>query len=190
MIFGKEKYCCKIQFDWSDTIKGGHIKSYCIEFEIYNSLFNLAVLYYCYGLNLAHNEAATKEIRKESTISFKKAIYVFNLLKEEANKKINPKELPLDLNELHLEYCIFLCEIEGQIQIYKIAKETNPKDFVLHSKLLLGISNLYSKTYDLVNKMKYKKGEIDNMSLYFDNRAKYYKAEMFRDLKNENKKKI
>ena len=190
MIFGKEKYCCKIQFDWYDTVKANHIKSYNIEFEIYNSLYNLAVLYYCNGLNLANSEMPQKEIRKEATISFKNAIYLFDVLKEEANKAINQKELPSDLYEIHLSYCILLCEIEGQIQIYKIAKETNPKDYLLHAKLLLEISDLYHKTYELMKNTKNKKGEIDNMVLYFENRSKYYKAEMFRDFKNENKKKF
>ena len=190
MIFGKEKYCCKIQFDWFDTIKGNHIKSYNIDFEIYNSLYNLAILYYCNGLNLAHNEMPTKDIRKEATNSFKQAIYLFNVLKEEANKAINQKELPSDLYEIHLSYCIYLCEIEGQIQIYKIAKETNPKDFLLHAKLLLAISDLYHKTFELMKNTKNKKGEIDNMVLYFENRSKYYKAEMFRDFKSEYKKKF
>ena len=31
MIFGKDKFCCKLPFDWSDTIKGNHIKSYNIK---------------------------------------------------------------------------------------------------------------------------------------------------------------
>ena len=190
ILFGKEKYCLKIQFDWSDTIKGNHLKSYSIDFEIYNSLYNLSILYYCKGLVLAANEMPTKEIRKESTNSFKNAIFVFNVIKEEVNKKIAPKELPSDLNESHLDYCMALCEIEGQIQIYKIAKETNPKDFGLHAKLLLGISNIYLKTYDIIKKIKNKKGEVDNMVLYFENRAKYYKAAMYKDLKNENKKKF
>ena len=190
MIFGKEKYCCKIQFDWSNTIKGSHLKSYNIEFEIYNCLFNLAILYYCNGLNLARSKMATKEIRKDSTINFKNAIYLFNIIKEEANKKIEQKELQSDLSDIHLSYCICLCEIEGQIQIYKIAKETNPKDFLLHAKLLLGISDLYHKTYELMKNTKNKKGEIDNMVIYFENRSKYYKAVMFKDLKNESKKKF
>ena len=188
MIFGKEKYCCKLGFDWSDTLKGGHNKSYNIEFEIYNCLFNIAVLYYCNGLILAGNEMPTKDVRKESTNSFKQAIYMFNLIKEEANKKLSEKEIQSDLDETHLNYCICMCEIEGQIQIYKIAKETSPKEFCLHSKLLLGISDLYNNIHEVTKKLKYKKGEVDNMVLYFDNRAKYYRAEMFRDLKNQNKK--
>ena len=190
MIFGKEKYCCKLLFDWTDTVKGGHTKSYNIDFELYNCLFNIAALNYCNGLILAGNEMPTKELRKESTISFKYAIYLFNILKEEAAKRINPKELQTDLTEQHLNYCISLSEIEGQIQIYKIAKETNPKDFKLHAKLLLAISELYHKTFEFVKHMKNKKGEIDNMALYFENRSQYYKAAMFRDLKNENKKKF
>ena len=188
MIFGSDKCCCKIPFEWSDTIKAKYHKSYSIEYEIYNCFYNLAVLYYCNGLNLAGNGAASKEIRKESTFYFKYAIYVFNLIKEEANKKVDEKDLQSDLFESHLNYCISLCEIEGQIQIYKIAKETNPKDFVLHSKLLLAISELYHKTYELINKLQNKKVDITNMIIYFENRSIYYKAAMFRDLKNENKK--
>jgi hypothetical protein len=188
MIFGKDKYCCKITFDWSDTIKGNHIKSYNIEFELFNALYNLAVLYYCNALNLARSDSPPKEIRKEITLCFRYAIYIFNFIKEEAKKKIDIKELQSDLYDEHLDYCIVMCEIEGQIQIYKIAKETNPKDYVLHSKLLLAVSELYQKACDLSNKPQNKKGEVNNMVLYFENRAKYFKAEMFRDLKNENKK--
>ena len=188
MIFGKEKFCCKLNFDWYDTIKGSHTKSHDIEFELYNSLFNLAILYYCAGLVLAGSEGQSKELRKESTNNFKRAIYVFNIIKEEANKKINPKEMLSDLVESHIDYCISLCEIEGQIQIYKIAKETNPKDFLLHSKLLLAISNLYHKASEVTKNMQNKKGALDNLGLYFENRAIYYKAAMCKDLKNENKK--
>jgi hypothetical protein len=86
MVFGKDKFCCKLNFDWYDTLKGSHIKSHDIEFELYNCLFNLAILYYCGGLVLAGSEAQTKELRKESTNNFKKAIYVFNIIKEEAKK--------------------------------------------------------------------------------------------------------
>ena len=188
MIFGKEKFCCKLNFDWYDTIKGSHTKSHDIEFELYNSLFNLAILYYCAGLVLAGSEGQSKELRKESTNNFKRAIYVFNIIKEEAKKKINPKEMLSDLVESHIDYCISLCEIEGQIQIYKIAKETNPKDFLLHSKLLLAISNLYHKASEVTKNMQNKKGALDNLGLYFENRAIYYKAAMCKDLKNENKK--
>ena len=188
MVFGKDKFCCKLNFDWYDTINGSHIKSHDIEFELDNCLFNLAILYYCGGLVLAGSEAQTKELRKESTNNFKRAIYVFNIIKEEAKQKINQKEMPSELHESHIDYCISLCEIEGQIQIYKIAKETNPKDFELHSKLLLAISNLYHKASEVTKNMQNKKGAIDNMGLYFENRAIYYKAAMCKDLKNENKK--
>ena len=190
MIFGKDKYCCKIQFDWSDTINGTHFKSNNIEFELYNCFYNLAVLYYCNALNLAANDFPTKELRKESTVHFKYAIHIFKLIKEEAKTKIEKKELQSDLFDEHLDYCILMCEIEGQIQVYKIAKETNLKNYTLHSKLLLAVSELYQQVHDLSKKSKNKKGEVENMVLYFENRAKYYKAEMFRELKNEYKNKF
>ena len=46
MAFGKESYSCKIEFTWTDTIKGSKYSSYNIFFEIYNAMFNLATCYY------------------------------------------------------------------------------------------------------------------------------------------------
>ena len=60
MTFGKESYSCKIEFTWTDTIKGSKYSSYNIFFEIYNSMFNLATCYYNLATQLGKN--ATEKI--------------------------------------------------------------------------------------------------------------------------------
>ena len=188
MTFGKEKYSCKIEFTWSDTIKNSNVKSTFIEFEICNSIFNLATLYYNAGLMLSQTPSATKEIRKDASKNYKYALYLYNWIKEES-KKIPEKELPIDLHETYLDVCATLCEINGQLEIYKIAKETNPNDFLLHSKLMMAISDLFKRVANLCTGLNMKKGIHDQIT-YFQNRCLYYKAQMYLELKNEGKKKF
>ena len=186
MTFGKEKYSCKIEFNWTDTIKNSHCKSVFIEFEICNSMFNLATYYFYDGFNLSITPSATKEIHKDATNNFKNAMYLYNWIKEEI-KKIPEKEIPADLHEAYLDYCITLCEIKGQMEIYKIAKETSPKEFALHSKLINETSNLYRKLSNLYSGINLKKSVSENL-VYYQNRSIYYKAQMYLELKNDGKK--
>ena len=188
MTFGKEKYSCKMDFIWSDTIKSSSVKSHLIEFEICNAAFNLASLYYNTGLIISKTPSITKEIRKEALKNFKYALYIFNWIKEEA-KKIPEKELPMDLHETYLDVCSTFCEINGQMEIYKIAKETSPKECVLHSKLMMTISDLYKKLAGLCTSLTMKKG-IHEQITFFQNRALYYKAKVYLELKDEGKKKF
>ena len=188
MSFGKEDYSCKIEFTWNDTIKGSSWHSFNIWFEIYNAIFNLAVSYYCLGTGLA-KEATEKNGYKEACNCFKQAMYLFNLIKEEAITKITEKELPYDLYPSHMDYCMTLCEIEGQMQIYKISKETNPKDFELHAKLMLEISQLYLKAKNLSENPMTRKGTSDLIIEFLENRSHYYNAMMCRDLKDGKKTK-
>ena len=186
MTFGKEKYSCKIEFNWTDTIKNSTSKSVFIEFEICNSMFNLATYYFYDGFNLSNNPQATKEIHKDATNNFKNAMYIYNWIKEEI-KKIPEKEIPLDLHESYLDYCITLCQISGQMEIYKIAKETSPKEFLLHSKLINETSSLYRKLANLYSSMNLKKS-VSEYLVYYQNRSIYYKAQMYLELKNDGKK--
>ena len=188
MIFGKEKYSCKMEFSWSDTLKGNNVKSYEIEFEICNATYNLAILYYLNGENLSNSQSITKEIRKEATNCFKHAMYLFNWIKEEG-QKIPVNELPLDLHSGNLDYLITVCEINGQKQIYEIAKETSPKEFALHAKLILYVSELYRKAAGLYLNIPTKKATSDKITFNL-NRCIYYKGKMFLELKNEGKKKF
>ena len=189
MTFGKESYSCKIEFTWNDTIKGSNWHSYNIWFEVYNVLFNLATSYYCLGTSVG-KAATDKNGHKEASKYYKNAMYLFNVIKEEANTKITEKELPLDLFPEHLNYCMAICELKGQAEIYKIAKETSPKEFSLHSKLALEISELYGKARSLCEGPQTKKGTSDYIISYLENRVNYYKAVMARDLRDGSKKKF
>ena len=102
MTFGKESYSCKVEFIWYDTIKESKYCSYNIFFEIYNAMFNLAVCYYNLGTQIAKN-ATEKSGHKEACDNFKHAMYLFDLIKEEAPLKISEKELPFDLFQPHLD---------------------------------------------------------------------------------------
>ena len=186
MTFGKEKYSCKIEFNWIDTVKNVVAKSLLIEFEICNSMYNLATYYFYEGLKLSKTPSATKEIRKEALTNFKYALYLYNWIKEEA-KKIPDKESAVDLQETYMNYCITLCEIYGQLEIYNIAKETNPKSFDLHSQLLMQVSDLYKRGAGFCASMQIKKS-INELVTFFQNRSVYYKGKMFLELKNNAKK--
>ena len=84
-------------------------------------------------------------------------MYLYDLIKEEALAKVPEKELPLDLHPAHLDYCKILCEIHGQLEIYAIAKETNPTQFELHAKLLCSVSEMYEKARSLADNPQTKK---------------------------------
>lgn len=193
IIFGKEGYSCKIDFVWADTIRTNSLKSYQVEsdqveFEICNSMYNLAVLYYQDGLNLSRSQSITKDIRKEASKDFKYAMYLFNWIKNEI-PNIKLKDPPADLHSSNLDYLIYLCEINGQTQIIEIAKETNPKDFALHAKLYLYLSELYSRVVGVYSNIQSKRSNSEKI-LFFQNRAIYYKAKMFLSLKDEGKRKF
>jgi hypothetical protein len=187
MTFGKESYSCKIEFTWTDTLKNNTWHSYNIWFEIYNALFNLASSYFSLGLNVS-KAAMDRNAHKEATKYFKYAMYLYNVIKEEAITKIPEKEIPYDLFPSHLDYCMVMCEINGQLEIYKIAKETSPKEFSLHSKLLLATSNLYKKARNLCENQYTKKGSSDNFVTYLENRSQYYKGLSCKELVNGCKK--
>ena len=187
MTFGKESYSCKIEFIWTDTIKKSKWDSYNIYFEIYNAMFNLATSYYNLGAQIAKS-ATEKNGHKEASKNFKHAMYLYDIIKQEALSKIPEKELPYDLYPSHLDYCITLCEIQGQLEIYAIAKETNPTQFELHSKLLCCVAELYDKARNLADNPQTKKGTKDDLLNFLSNRAFYYKALMCKDMRDKAKK--
>ena len=187
MTFGKETYSCKIEFTWNDTIKDSNYDSYNIFFEFYNVLFNLAICYYILGTKIG-NESTEKNGHKEANKYFKYALYIFNAIQEEVMTKIPEKELPIDLYPSHLDYCKALCEIEQHLEIYCIAKETNPNLHSLHAKLLCTIAELYAKARQLAEGPQTKKGTKDEFLYFLENKSVYSKALMCRDLKEEEKK--
>ena len=189
MTFGKESYSCKIEFTWTDTIKGSKYSSYNIFFEIYNSMFNLATCYYNLATQLGKN-ASEKIGHKEACKYYRQAMYLYDVIKEEANLKIIEKELPLDLFPPHLDYCKILCEVQGQLEIYYIATETSKKDFTLRAKLLNVVSELYANAKVLSEGPQTKKGTKDELEYFLINRSEYYKALMYKELREESRKKF
>ena len=189
MTFGKESYSCKIEFTWTDTIKENKYSSYNIFFEIYNAMFNLAVCYYNMGTIVA-KEATEKMGHKEACNYFKYAMYLFDVIKEEACTKIPEKELPFDLFQPHLDYCKVLCELNGQLEIYHIAKEANPTMYALHGKLLNVVSQLFRRARFLADGPQTKKGTKDEYLNYFINRENYYKGLMCKEYREETRKKF
>ena len=158
MTFGKQSYSCKIGFCWSDTICNKEWKSYSIYFEIYNCLYNLAVIYYCLGNHLGNTAKDDKNKNKEAVINYKHALYIFDRLRREAYSAINSKELPYDLYPSHLGYCSKLCIIFGQVEIMEVAQHTSKKEFTLQAKLCLGISETLKRAYQLSNTKPTNKG--------------------------------
>ena len=184
IIFGRESYNCKIDFKWSDVIKDKQWKSHNINFEYYNSLYNLAVIYYMNGLELGANSKDDKNIKKDAVNHFKKAVYLFKLMKEEAYSSISQDELPYDLYPTHLEYCEKLSLIAGQKYILQISEIVNKTEYLLQAKLLCCILDHYSKAYSLSNTAPNSYGGSNEFRNYLNNRIYFYKYLMYSKLKD------
>lgn len=179
----KEVNSLKIEFTWSETIKSSiHYTSTNIFFEIYNVMFNLATLYYNIGVEIS-KIAAEKNGHKQACNYFRIAMYLHNVLKEECQTRIPEKELPLDLFPAHLWYCKTICEIKGQLEIYKINKEMNSDKYALNAKLILAASELYNKARILAENPQTKEGANEEILEFLSNRELFYKAIMYKDLK-------
>ena len=183
MTFGKQSYSCKVGFCWSDTICNKEWKSYNIYFEIYNCLYNLAVVYYFLGNHFGITAKDDKNILKESVLSYKHALYIFDRLRHEAYSAISSRELPYDLYPSHLSYCCKLCIIFGQIQIIRVAQFTSKKEYRLQAKLFLGISETLKKALPLSNMKPTSKGGKQEFRNYLSNRIQYYRGLMYQKLR-------
>ena len=190
MVFGSQPQCCNINFSWSDTITNNLWASNNVNFEYYNVLFNIASLYFHLGYQKSQSSKVDKNLRKEAIKDYKYSLYLFTLIKDEAKKKIEQKELPYDLYPSHCEYCATLCIIYGQIEIVKIAEETSPTEYALRGKLLMGIAENYNKAYLLSNKEPTKNGGKDSFRYYLLNRYFYYKSLVYKKLAEISSKKF
>ena len=190
MIFGKESYNCSINFSWTDTIKGNKWKSNKINFEYYNALYNLAVIYYMTGLEVGANSKEDKNIKKEAVHHFKKAACLFHILREEAFTSIEQGELPYDLYPTHLDYCENLSKIAGQKYILQIAEITSKEEYLLQAKLLCSIFDHYAKAFSLSNTSPNSYGGTSEFRNYLNNRMHFYKYLMYSKLKDSALKKF
>ena len=190
MAFGKQSYSCKIGFIWTDSITFKEWKSYNIYFEIYNCLYNLAVIYYCLGNHLGNTAKDDKNKNKEAVINYKHALYIFDRLRKEAYSAISSKELPYDLYPSHLGYCSKLCIVFGQVEIMEVAQHTSKKEFTLQAKLCLGISETFKRAYQLSNSKPTNKGGKPEFRAYLHNRIQYYRGAMYQKLREGAQKKF
>ena len=190
MLFGKDNYSCKIDFIWTDIIKEKQWKSHKINFEYYNAIYNLAVIYYMLGLELGKESKEDKNIKKDAVNYFKKSVCLFRLLKDEAYLSLEQSELPYDLYPTHLEYCEKLSLIAGQKYILQIAEITSKKEFLLHAKILCCIVDYYSKAFSLSNTSPTSNGGNSEFRNYLNNRIYFYKYLMYSKLKDSAMKKF
>ena len=190
ILFGKESYSCKIDFAWTDTIKENKWKSHKINFEYYNALYNLAVIYYMTGLEIGANSKEEKSIKRDAVNNFKKAVCIFRLIKDEAFSSIDQSELPYDLYPTHLDYCEKLSSIAGQKYILQIAEITSKNEFLLHAKLLNNIVDNYAKAYSLSNTSPNSYGGSSEFRNYLNNRISFYKYLMYSKMKDNSLKKF
>lgn len=190
ILFGKESYSCKIDFAWTDTIKENKWKSHKINFEYYNALYNLAVIYYMTGLEIGANSKEEKSIKRDAVNNFKKAVCIFRLIKDEAFSSIDQSELPYDLYPTHLDYCEKLSSIAGQKYILQIAEITSKNEFLLHAKLLNNIVDNYAKAYSLSNTSPNSYGGSSEFRNYLNNRISFYKYLMYSKMKDNALKKF
>ena len=190
ILFGKESYSCKIDFAWTDTIKENKWKSHKINFEYYNALYNLAVIFYMTGLEIGANSKEEKSIKRDAVNNFKKAVCIFRLIKDEAFSSIDQSELPYDLYPTHLDYCEKLSSIAGQKYILQIAEITSKNEFLLHAKLINNIVDNYAKAYSLSNTSPNSYGGSSEFRNYLNNRISFYKYLMYSKMKDNALKKF
>ena len=190
MVFGRQSYACAICFRWTDTIKGKEWESYNIYFELYNCMYNLAVVFYCLGIYYGNAAGDDKNMNKEAVRNYKNALGLFGVLRQEAYCRILEVELPYDLYPSHLEYLEKLCIIFGQIEIFEIAKITSKTEYFLQAKLLLCISQNCSIAFKLSNNKPTAKGGSEEFRYYLNNRVSYYLACVYQRLRDMTQKKF
>ena len=173
-----------IEFIWNDTIKNKKWKSKNIEFEYYNSIFNLASCYFMIGIfrlnKLERNNSNDSIIIK----NFRYANYLFDLIKREAHQKIEKENLPYDLNPYCAKLYSTFSIIKSQLTFIELG-ERQQKYFEYLGKNYNGISKLYKNCYELCIKEPLI-NIVDKIYIkYLYNRIFYYKGKMYLKLKEK-----
>ena len=173
-----------IEFIWNDTFKNKTWKSKNIEFEYYNSIFNLASCYFMIGSYrlkfLERNNSNDSTTIKQ----FRYAYYLFDLIKREASQKIEKENLPYDLHPDCAELCSYLSMIKAQLTYIEIG-ESQKKYYEYLGKNYNGIVSLYKKCCDLCNKEPLKSIGDAKYIKYLNNRIFFFKGKMYLKLKEK-----
>ena len=183
MTFGRENYCVQVEFQWKDIFKNKIWSSYSINFEFYNVMFNLAMIYCIMGIMITNECGDDEERLKESVKYFRYASGLFDTIKNDASNGIPAKELPPDLGYSYMSYCSYICIAFGQINLVKVAmkKKTN---LDLQSQLTKGICEMLNSAYLLTNE-SLKKFLDDTAKLLVFNRKNYYEALCYSKLRDK-----
>ena len=180
IIFGNEDYSVNLNFNWTDILTEKEFISNNIDFEYYNSLFNLASIYYLIGLN---NKNSNND---QMSIYFKNALSIFKIIKNECYKKINKNELCFDLYPSYLEYCCNLCIIQGQLFLVKLLKN----NLEIEKRMYLNISKMFRESFKLFHKFPLNRYLNQNIENYLIINSIYYEGITFLKLRENEEKKF
>ena len=182
--FGNDNMSVKAYFTWSDVLSRENYSSYSYHFELYNTLFNLGVLYYSLGDALEReNTQKDENLLKEISNQFQYSLYIFEMLKEEASDKIPKEQLPIDLSPVVLEFYRVLCKIKIQQFLIEIAEQRKKTDAL--PKLTLGISQLYKQAYQLCSQQPLAKYVENDFKSFLQYSYIYYEAMMIFKLRDK-----
>ena len=182
--FGDKNKGVDIDFIWNDTLKNSQWKSNDIEFEFYNSLFNLAICYFLIGSLRLKKLERTNTNDIVTIKDFRQAYYLFDLIKREAHVKIPNSQLPYDLSPNPILLCKKLSIIKAQMTFIDIG-ERSQKAFEYVAKNYNGICSLYSKCYYLCEDDPLDKYGDQVYKKFLLNRYFFYKAKMYFKLKEK-----
>ena len=185
MSFGKEKIAVHLEFTWKDTLKNSNFKSMNINFEIYNVLFNLGMIY----LNIARMESVeaggTDDAKlKEAIKSYQYAAGIFDKIKNEITQCVPDKELSNDLRPNYMTYCSCLCIAYAQKNLITVAenKKTSP---TLLAQLCKGVEDMYKNAALIAKEKPLCKLLGDQYIYYINNRVNYHEALTYSKLRDD-----
>jgi hypothetical protein len=182
--FGDKNKGIDIEFTWNDTLTNKQWKSNNIEFEFYNSLFNLAICYFVIGSFRLKKLERTNQNDIVTIKDFRQAYYLFDLIKREAHVKIYNSQLPYDLSPNPTLLCRALSIIKAQLTFIDIG-ERSKKAFEYVAKNYSGICSLYSKCYYLCDAEPLNKYGDEVYKKFLLNRYFFFKAKMYFKLKEK-----
>ena len=182
--FGDKNKGVDIEFIWNDTLKNKQWKSNNIEFEFYNSLFNLAICYFVIGSFRLKKLERTNSNDAVTIKDFRQAYYLFDLIKREAHVKIPNTQLPYDLSPNPALLCKNLSIIKAQLTFIDIG-DRSKKAFEYVAKNYSGICSLYSKCYYYCDAEPLNKYGDEVYKKFLLNRYFFFKGKMYFKLKEK-----
>ena len=173
-----------IDYSWSDSLKDTIMKSTNIHFEYFSCMYNLALIYFATAQNEFKTANDDENVLKEANKKYQHAAALYDKIKTEITKVLPTKEIPTDLTEIYLSFCIALCSANGQVCIARIA-EKKGSSFDLQSSLYSTASDYYDEAVKCCEKIK----SADAMTIaYLKHRKHYYEALAYMKLRDKKQK--